>query len=224
MKWPHPSIGLRPDDGPGPGRLPRPALRAARTPGTPWGHLAVDHWGKWNSKRGHVSWIFHKQTNISICLLFKIKHSLHCSQINFVLWSMCVRYYDRQVWKPSIWRVPGVTAVKISQISQTALSKDNEAWLRRSPMPGVWTKRSHTSLPGYGEGQYVAGCEHKSPKTHKELLPYPERSEDSKFLFDREGHSSRHCRRRRRLWSTRTHKYMFAPKERPRPHCYALAF
>ena len=31
----HPSIRLRPDDGPGPGRLPRPALRAARTPGTP---------------------------------------------------------------------------------------------------------------------------------------------------------------------------------------------
>ena len=31
----HPSIGLRPDDGPGPGGLPRPALRAARTPGAP---------------------------------------------------------------------------------------------------------------------------------------------------------------------------------------------
>ena len=42
----HPSIRLRPDDGPGPGRLPRPALRAARTPGTPWGHLAVNHWGR----------------------------------------------------------------------------------------------------------------------------------------------------------------------------------
>jgi len=30
-----PSVGLRPDDGPGPGGLPRPALRAARTPGAP---------------------------------------------------------------------------------------------------------------------------------------------------------------------------------------------
>ena len=42
----HPSVGLRPDDGPGPGGLPRPALRAARTPGAPWRHLAVDHWGE----------------------------------------------------------------------------------------------------------------------------------------------------------------------------------
>ena len=47
----HPSVGLRPDDGPGPGGLPRPALRAARTPGAPRGHLAVDHWGEKANKQ-----------------------------------------------------------------------------------------------------------------------------------------------------------------------------
>ena len=60
----HPSIGLRPDDGPGPGRLPRPALRAARTPRAPWRHLAVDHWGEQAIEQGfcinQLVWCFHE--------------------------------------------------------------------------------------------------------------------------------------------------------------------
>ena len=50
-----------------------------------------------------------------------------------------------------------------------------------------------------------------NPKTHKEQLPYCERSEDSKFLFDHEGHGFGQCPRWRRL-STRRHKYMFAAR------------
>ena len=54
--------------------------------------------GKWNSKRGHFSWKFHKQTNIDICLLFKIRHSLHCIQINFVF----MVYVCEVLWPPSM--------------------------------------------------------------------------------------------------------------------------
>ena len=81
----------------------------------------------WQSITGGEMKMYWRSRNME-CLFSFQNYTLSASiHINFVLWSMCVRYYDRQVWKPSIWRVPGVTAVKISQISQTALSKDNEA-------------------------------------------------------------------------------------------------